>query len=51
MPKGGWEETLEEAGEGNKRSNNKIGELEGSRKRETAHEEKSKNARMSDLTR
>ena len=50
VPKG-VEKPPEEAGEGNKRSNNKIGELEGSRKRETAHQENSINARMSDLTR
>ena len=50
VPKG-WKKTPEEAREGNKRSNNKIGELETSRIRETAHEEKSINARMSDLTR
>ena len=49
VPKG-VEKPPEEAWEGNKRSNNKIGELEGSLKRETAHEEKSINARMSDLT-
>ena len=50
VPKG-VEKPPEEAWEGNERSYNKIGELEGSRKRETAHEEKSINARMSDLTR
>ena len=44
----GWKKT---EGEGNKRSYNKIGELEAIRKRETAHEEKSINVRMGDLTR
>ena len=49
VPKG-VEKPPEEAWEGNKWSNNKIGELEGSRKRETAYQENSINARMSVLT-
>ena len=47
MPKG-----VEKNGRGGKQAElQKIGELEAIRKRETAHEEKSINVRMGDLTR